>query len=170
MNKVKKGFVSDDLDVMDSSDVESFNINYPENITSVDPSALVSLTVGLTLFRNAGVNKIIVPDFLPVRFNAKGMANEVKASFMQDEKEKEVYWLEQDIQQARINRNIVDKKIRSFRRLASHFTFLDVLAFPKELDDSMHITINDYYCCNNEVLDQIYTAVDKVVCEKDKRM
>lgn len=111
LNKVKKGFDSDDnLDIMSIGDVEKFNINYPENITSVDPSFLCSMTVVIALFNNMGITKIIVPDFFPVRHNAKLIANSIRANFKFGE-EKESFLVDSEIKQDRINRNIVDKKI-----------------------------------------------------------
>lgn len=170
LNKVKKGFSFDeDLDVMNSDDVEAFNVNYPENMTSVDPSFLTSLTVGLAVFNNIGMSNIVVPDFFPIRYNSQQIITNLKASsksgYMQ-----ELFLKDEIVKHDRINRNMVDKKIRSFRRLVFHFDFLNIETFPKELDDSMHISINNGYCCNNELLNQIYTIVDNACCEKDKRL
>lgn len=169
MNKVKKGFSEDiHLDEMPGDDVETFNINYPENITSVDPSFLVSLTVNLALLNNVGISNIVVPDFYPVRFNSQQIITNIRANY-QLEDEKEHFLIKEELQSDRINRNIVDKKIRTFRRLAHHFDFLNVDVFPKEVDDFLHVSISDNYCCNNEVLDQVYTKVDSSINENKHR-
>ena len=169
MNKVKKGFNADiHLDEMSGADVEMFNINCPENITSVDPSFLVSLTINLALLNNIGVSNIVVPDFYPVRFNSQQIITNIKAKY-QKEDERGHFLIDEELKNDRINRNIVDKKIRTFRRLAHHFEFLSLDFFPKETDDFLHISINDNYSCNNEVLDEIYNKVDKSINENKRR-
>ena len=165
LNKVKKGFVGDEnLDSMEFSDVEEFNINYPENMTSVDPATLVSLTVALAIYKENGISEIIVPDFFPIRYNSSLIITSIKSENKSDS-QKESFLEEESNKIDRINRNIVDKKIRSFRRLSNHFEFLDIVAFPKEVDDNMHIVVGDDYNCNNDALGEIYgkvaSAIDK---------
>lgn len=156
LNKVKKGFVSDiSLDSMNLSDVEKFNIDYPENMISVDASTLVSLSVGLAIFEEMGINEIVVPDFFPIRDNSSIISTNLKLK----REHNNIDFIEEELakrKRERINRNIVDKKIRTFRRISNNFNNLDIYAFPKEIDDNIHIRINEDYYCDNEVLNEVY--------------
>lgn len=159
LNKVKKGFESDIcLDAMSKDDIKSFNINYPENIISVDPSFLVSLTTCLAILNNKNIANIVVPDFFPVRYNSSQIITCMKSK-LKSTLDKDQFLQEEELKNEMINRNTVDKKIRTFRRLAHHFSFLNIYMFPKECDDCCHISINNSYSCNNELLDEVYTKV-----------
>ena len=167
LNKVKKGFVSDiSLDSMDLSSIQEFNINHPENLISVDSSSLVSLTVALAILKNEDVKEIVVPDFFPIRYNSSVIISELKS---ERQGNKQLFLEDENKKRERINRNIVDKKIRTFRRLSSHFMNLDINALPKDIDDSMHIKIGDNYFCDNKVLDEIYLKTSVISKKSDKK-
>ena len=41
-----------------------------------------------------------------------------------------------------IQRNLSDKLIRNFRRLAYHFNNINILSYPYEVDEMMHFKLN----------------------------
>ena len=156
LNKVKKGFdEGHEVDRMSADQILEYNINNPENIVSVEPGILVSLTILLSRLDGMNVTNIVVPDFFPVRYNFSLIVSDMKSK-QKSAEERDDFLSSEEENIDRINRNIVDKKIRSFRRLGYYFGQLDIWSYPKEQDDSMHILINPDYSCDNGVLDEIF--------------
>ncbi|MDD3304608.1 MAG: hypothetical protein PHT75_00560 [Bacilli bacterium] len=128
-----------------------------ENIIDVTPSALLSLTVALSLFTKAGIRDILVPGYLPLRWDAKKVMYERKLNYYKNlgldqskivDKEEEF-----KEEQFRIQRNITDKLLRNFERIQFHFRGLDTLFYPLERDDFMHLNLdNNFNAYNNEHL------------------
>lgn len=136
------------------------NINNPENITGISPSALVSLTITLSLLNNLGIKKIIIPSFLPVRYNAKEISYKVRIDLLKS-KGKDVESLNNimhDYQENHemIQRNISDKLLRYFRRLEYSFENINVKNLPYELDSNTHLELDNYKTCNNKLLEELY--------------
>ncbi|MDD2203183.1 MAG: hypothetical protein PHD78_02225, partial [Bacilli bacterium] len=120
-------------------------------------SALLSLTVALSLFTKAGIRDILVPGYLPLRWDAKKVMYERKLNYYKNlgldqskivDKEEEF-----KEEQFRIQRNITDKLLRNFERIQFHFRGLDTLFYPLERDDFMHLNLdNNFNAYNNEHL------------------
>lgn len=146
--------------------METQNDNHSgdENIVDVTPSALVSLTASLSLFAVSGFNDIIVPSYLPLRWDAKKIMYERRIKYYRSKgyNEEELTKMQQDFdaEQYRIARNIIDKHIRNFRRLDYHFDGIDINAYPLEVDDFMHINIGDFKAYNpDHLLGEVSDAV-----------
>lgn len=137
----------------ESEEYQSYNPSvddyYPENISDVSPSSLISLTVFLGLLKKENIDIIKVVPYLPVRF----LSRETFANELDDEEK-------QNELKARNNflqRNITDKFIRTFRRIGYHHQNLNINSYPYEIDEFMNISISsdeDHF--NNEILSEIY--------------
>lgn len=64
-----------------------------------------------------------------------------------------------------IQRNLSDKLIRNFRRLAYHFSSIQISSYPYEIDEFMHLKLNNEYTCNNDLLNELY----QLSLENEKR-
>ena len=73
--KVNAGFIKEE---------NADNIINPENITGISPSALISLTITLSILESSGIKKIEVPTFLPVRYNAKEISYMIKKDLLEE--------------------------------------------------------------------------------------
>ena len=136
------------------------NITNPENLTGINPSALISLTVLLSILEKNNIKEIIMPSFLPVRYNAKRIKNTIIKNNMikKGKLTDEINSLLNDLnkEQDNIQRNLSDKSLRNIRRLEYYFNNIDVTSYPMELDTSTHINLSEYEYCNNPLLQEIY--------------
>lgn len=131
---------------------------YPENISDVSPSAVLSATVFINLLLQNGISNIKIIDYLPVRWYAKDMAVtkliETKTNLTEEEK------LEIRNKQILIQQNITNKFLRTFRRLQFHFPDINITSLPKELDDYMHIKLDgNLDLCNNDILQEVSNLI-----------
>ena len=97
---------------------------YPENISDVSPSQVLSMVAFLTLLQNEGIQKINVESYLPVRY----MSRSIAAENAKDEETKKARIERNDA----IQRNATDKFIRLFRRIMYHMDELKLFAYPDE--------------------------------------
>ena len=136
------------------------NITNPENLTGINPSALVSLSVLFSKLEEVGIKIIEVPSFLPVRYNAKEISFLVKKDILKRKGYSDI-----DIENTfndlsksheEIQRNLSDKLLRNIRRIEYNFNNIDVTSYPMELDTSTHINLSEYEYCNNPLLQEVY--------------
>lgn len=133
---------------------ESCDNNNFENIKDVTPSNIVVANAAIALLMKQGINKFEIISFLPVRWNAKEL-------FFAKQIEKQncnitIYEAEHE----RIQNNISDKFIRTFRRICHHFKNYEIISFPYDFDSSLHIKTNDNIVCNNDFLLDIYSIIN----------
>ncbi|MBR1413483.1 MAG: hypothetical protein IJ574_02285 [Bacilli bacterium] len=148
--------VNENFDKEDNID----NVEYPENLTGISPSALVVLTYLLSLLEKENISDIIVPNFLPVRYNAKEISYIYKIELLK-KKGYEVEKLNNELhiltnKHEEIQRNLSDKLLRSYRRLEHVFDNINITSLPYELDNNIHIKLNEYTKGNNKLLNEIY--------------
>ena len=141
------------------------NIENPENLTGINPSALISLSVLLSKLEEVGITKIEVPSFLPVRYNAKEISFLVKKDILKRKgySDEDILNTFNDLTKSHeeIQRNLSDKLLRNLRRLEYNFSNVDVTSFPMELDTSTHMILSEYEDCNNPLLKEIYELSQK---------
>lgn len=148
--------VNENFDKEDNID----NVESPENLTGISPSALVVLTYLLSLLEKENVKDIIVPNFLPVRYNAKEISYIYKIELLK-QKGYEVEDINNELhiltnKHEEIQRNLSDKLLRHFRRLEYVFDNINLTNLPYELDNNIHIKLNEYTNGNNKLLNEIY--------------
>lgn len=135
------------------------NINDFENLTGITNSTVTAATLALALFLKAGYTDIRMPSFLPVRYNAKEITRVKKLQKFVNEENFDLLEQESIEKNMSIQRNISDKFIRTFRRLAYHFTNINIYSYPFDIDSCLHITMNDNINCNNALLEDLFTTV-----------
>lgn len=87
---------------------------YPENISDVSPAAVLSLSVFVALLSREGVLRIKAPAFLPLRWQAHARLGKEE--------------------QERIQESTTDKFLRTFRRVAFHFSDITIGEYQKSED------------------------------------
>lgn len=126
---------------------------YPENISDVSPSAIISLTVFLSLLEKENIKEIKVVPYLPLRYLSRELSlREINDSAKVEELKARNNYLQQ---------NITDKFIRTFRRVNYHFPGLEINRYPYELDEYMGASLSlEESKFNNQILEEIYTNVN----------
>lgn len=127
------------------------NDYYPENISDVSPSAVLSLVIFISLLFKENITRIKAVPYLPIRFLARDISindNERKSK-INEMQERNII----------IQRNITDKFIRTFRRVSYHFSNFNINYFPYEINEYMEISLSNFDShFNNDVLEDIYTT------------
>ena len=141
------------------------NITNPENLTGISPSALISLSITLSLLNNKNITEIEVPTFLPIRYNAKEISYIIRKKLL-EEKGYDVETINNLIHDyeehhEQIQRNLSDKLLRYFRRLEYHFNNINVISHPYELDCNTHLSLKEYTDCNNNLLKEVYQIANE---------
>lgn len=122
---------------------------YPENISDISPSAIISLTVFISLLKKENINKIKIVPYLPIRFLSRELSSQ---NFNDEIKRKEL-----ESRNDMIQRNITDKFIRTFRRLQYHLNNLEINSYPYEISEYLEMSINNKNCyIENTILNTIY--------------
>lgn len=131
---------------------------YPENITDVSVSAILSLMVFIDSLNEMGIKNVKVVPFLPIRYKNKEDAYKEKYKYelkelgvKSDEELKQKY----DEKRLSIQKNLTDKFIRDFMRLKYHFDGIDILSYPLEFDEFLSIKINNMESNNNKFINDI---------------
>lgn len=149
---------------------EKDNIINPENLTGISPSALVALSICFSLLEEKNINEIIIPTFLPVRYNGKEISFLVRKRILQgkgyDVEKINDQFHELTEKHEQIQRNLSDKLLRNIRRLEYNFDNVELSSYPYELDSNTHIELKPYIDCNNKLLREIYN----IGKEKSKTM
>ena len=135
------------------------NIENPENLTGITPTTLLSLTVIMSLFKKHNITKIKAPDYLPIRWQSHEAVDDFKV-YMVEPKERDTYRQQLDDEHNKIMQNMVDKYIRTFRRLDYHFDGMEITSLPKEVDDFLHLDIDNELQCNNQLLGELYSLIN----------
>jgi len=135
---------------------------YPEgNITDVTPSFILSLQIFISLLQKEGIRKIKGVSYLPLRY----LSREMTANDYSDEDKKYQLKLRND----RIQDNITNKFIRTFRRLAIYNKSIDIKSYPYEESEYLEIDLNDReYLLDNQMLNDIGNYVYQMKGGKKK--
>ena len=139
---------------------------YPENISDVPPSFILSLTLFLNEIYNSGITKVKVIPYLPIRYNnkikviARKVMKEAKKKNL-SEIEKRNMFLDLVNEYRHIQSNITEKFIRCFYRMNYHFPNVSITSLPMELDDSLYISLSSFLNSNNEILNDVIKESNK---------
>ena len=120
------------------------------DISKVSPSAVLSLTVFLTLLDSVHISDVKGVPYLPLRY----LSRDTMAKEKTGERREEL--LERNL---RIQENVTDKFIRTFLRAAYHLDDCGVSLLPYELDECIHFKIGDSMKSNNKLLDEAISGV-----------
>lgn len=138
---------------------------YPENISDVSPSAVLSLSIFLKQLSDLGITKIKVVPFLPIRYNAKKEAYKRKINYLikkdnlsiTEQKEIEQKYLDEHL---RIQNNLTQKFLRNFFRINYHFPNVEIYSSPFEIDEYLNINLSSF-TKNDDILSEMVLGVEK---------
>lgn len=139
---------------------------YPENISDVPPSFVLSLTLFLNEVYKKGITKVKVIPYLPIRYNnkikviARKVMKEAKKQNL-IEAEKRNMFLDLVNEYRYIQSNITEKFIRCFYRMNYHFPNVSITSLPMELDDCLHISLSSFFNSNNDILNEVIKESNK---------
>ena len=157
MYKVNQG-----IDVKEET-FENFGVG---NLVDITPSFLVAANVVVGIFRELGINRVIVPSILNSRWNAKLLVliKNKEILKIRRKEENEIKEIEKDFYDkvAKIQSNLTEKFLRIFRRLGYHHSSIGIFALPGEVGGS-DLVLNIYEgedVCNNAFLDETYSFKD----------
>ncbi len=127
---------------------------YPENIIDVTHSSVVALSVFLSILMKEDLTNIVVVDYLPYRYISK---NRKIHSLANNNEDLNNLLLEQDRNQS----NMTNKFIRTFMRVNHHLDNMSVIAYPNEIDNSMHLKLVESKINSNNLINNIYNSIYK---------
>lgn len=144
--KLNKGI--SDIESQEFKDYKEGNSDYyPENITDVSVSSVLSLYVFINLIKDK-VDKIKGVPYLPIRYYSRDIAKDNCSDLERKEQLAE--------RNQMIQTNLTDKFIRTFRRVEQHIECLNIDSYPYEIDDYLNMSLNGKKdIVNNEVIDSI---------------
>lgn len=167
--KINRFLYKINKDVVDSDEFYEYRNNsdednsfYPENITDVTHNNVLALSVFLGILKREDISKIVVVDYLPLRYETKQNTNIRKFALLKgiySEEEIQNKILEFDKIQDRNQNNMTNKFIRTFNRVNYHLSNLDIISFPGEIDNSMHIRINNNKSDSEHLINQVYNTI-----------
>lgn len=139
------------------SDIESSEFNdykngisdyYPENITDVSVSSVLSLFIFINLIKDK-VDKIKGVPYLPIRYISRENASSLAST---EERKKELQERNYAIQT-----NLTEKFIRTFRRVEQYIGDISISSYPYEVDEFITCTITNKKesVLDNEVINSI---------------
>ena len=133
---------------------------YPENITDVVPSAILSLSLFLTTLFQNNITKVNVVSYLPIRYNAKKVAFTYMAQAKKKRNRLTDIQMQQlieqyELEQLRIQKNMTQKLLRNFNRLKFHFSNIEFQNFPFENGEYMSIKLYPFQSVNNCILEKL---------------
>ncbi|MGM9834805.1 MAG: hypothetical protein ACI31M_03415 [Bacilli bacterium] len=139
------------------SDIESEEFNnfkngnsdyYPENITDVSVSSVLSLFVFINLIKDK-VDKIKGVPYLPIRYLSREYASYLALT---EERRKELQTRNNNIQT-----NLTEKFIRTFRRVEQYIDDVSISSYPYEVDEFITCSISNkkMSALHNEVIDSV---------------
>ena len=112
---------------------------YPENISEISVSFLLSLSMFIKMLKESNISKIKVVPYLPVRYLSRSVSSRKR---------------EDDERNDKIQDNATNKFIRTFQRCAYHIKELEVLSYPYMESEYLSLRINDIKTINNDMLDE----------------
>ena len=131
---------------------EKFKVNagVEKEDQDVEPLAILSLAGAILLAKEKGISKVRMPDFMPMRWYAKSLANEKKS------KAKNLDLDELKEEQMRIQTNVTDKLLRNMVRIKDQLGLLDISLIPGECGDYFECNITDKQVDNpNKILKEM---------------
>lgn len=131
---------------------------YPENISDISVSAIVSLIAFISILEKLEIKRVKVVPYLPLRF----LSRDIAADSQKDDNIRDKLLKRNDI----IQSNITDKFIRNFNRAKYHLDGLNIDYYPYEFNEYMQLSINKInHDIDNYILNELYNNVyDAIHC------
>ncbi len=142
---------------------DTYENNKEGNLKDVSASFVVASNIVLGLLSSKGINDIVVPSILIERWNAK--EKNIVLRSKKEEKPKEYIETNKDEHNG-IQSNLTEKLLRTFLRIVSHNNTFEVIAYPFDIDSSLHIRTCSELDCNNSLLNETFLIGAKVNSKK----
>ena len=127
---------------------------YPENISDVSVSSVLSLSIFINILKNKKINKIYGITYLPVRY----LGRKITSDKIENKNRKE----ELEQRNNSIQKNLTDKFIRTFRRISYHMEGVDIINIDNLDNGILEININTIKNkINNELLEDINNHISR---------
>jgi|GEM_PF-3335134 len=143
---------------------EKFKLNsgVEKEEQDVEPLSILSLAAAILLAKEKGVTKVRMPDFMPMRFYAKELANEKKS------KSKNLNLEDFQEEQNRIQTNVTDKFLRNMIRIKDQLGIVDIDMVPGEFGNYLECSITDKQVDNpNKILKEMADNICPVKAKHD---
>mgnify|MGYP003290069151 CR=1 FL=1 len=141
--------IDEGLDVLNETR-ENYDFGNLKDVTS---SFVLTANILMGILNKIGIEEVIVPSILTIRWNAK----EMKYDYIKETKKADAVAIKNmRIEHENIQRNLTEKLTRTFLRLCHHHSGIYVTSYPMELDSSLHLTIDENNQCNNPILAETY--------------
>lgn len=142
-------------------------VDKEDEISLISPAALLSLTLFLNQLQVKGISDIKVIPYLPIRYQAKAEAIELRTKFIAKRdslRPPEIYELRHKLEeeQIKLQDNLTQKLIRNFYRLEYHFENVRITAEPWIHDETLNIKMGEFENTNNDILQEIISK-EKVI-------
>jgi len=135
---------------------DNYDIFEEGNLKDVSASFVVALNIALSYFHSIGIDKINVNSIIISRWNAKKIALEKKINKGKvTDEEKEEVLTKQDL----IQKNLTEKFLRTFLRLAYHYQSIHITSYPTDIDSNLHLNIDGELSTDNKLLDEMSKLV-----------
>ncbi len=164
---INRKLYSFNKNILDSKEYYDYKNNesnyYPENISDVSMSSLLSITATIKMLKTNDIEDIVVIDYLPLRYYEKKIGSEralKNFKFLYDDDTIKNKILELENKRDFNQNNMSQKLIRSFNRVGYQLENMDNIIYPNEIDNSMHIKISDNYKSDDNLLNQIYSRIN----------
>lgn len=125
---------------------------YPENISDVSPSFVLSLSIFLSILQTKGIKTVKVVPYLPIRYLSRDISSE---KIMDNSIKEELKERNDSIQQ-----NATDKFIRTFRRVEYHMENVNIISDPDSSYFSISLSCNNKDI-NNPILNDVSSKINK---------
>jgi len=124
---------------------------YPENISDVTPSFVLSLNIFMSLLQKEHIEEIKAVPYLPIRYLSRSIAANIQNSE------------ELEARNNRIQYSITNKFIRLFTRLSYHMEELNITSLPYELDEFLTLNLKTKKIKNNNsILEEISSKISNI--------
>lgn len=128
---------------------ENFIDDGSSDLKDITSSFVISSNIVLRILEDIGIKTVLIPTILISRWNSKLITDQTKNT---DNEESYI----------KIQKNLTDKFIRIFRRIAYHNQNIQIDSYPFELDSYLHLSFNkNLNYINNQLLDETYNFKHK---------
>ena len=145
--------VDDGLDVLNDN-FENYDMG---NLKDVSSGFVLASNIVCGIFKKMGIEDVVIPSILIARWNAKEISNDVKREMQRED------LVVSDDEHERIQSNLTEKFLRTFRRIAHHHSGVDIVSYPFDVDSYMQLKLSDENVCNNAILEDTFYGVSNSV-------
>lgn len=104
----------------------------------ITPAMLISATIFIGMLKKAGIEEVKIADFLTRRF---GHYNGINSNYEEA---------------CKVQANTTDKFLKTYIRLVSQFSGIDITSYPNDVDSFLSLKLGDNISSTNKLLDTFF--------------